>query len=250
MIEATLLMPSESDSSVLLLDRYLELSQAKDRWKEVNPELLQIRFKASNSANLQRAKDSILNQATVDINKNNLVVGKLDAKLSIMKVDVKSENEVFSKEFNESLVSQVNKFYIETKTKKSLESVHVLQKKTDSVRAEMNGNISVAAFAIDATPNLNPTRQAQRLVPTQRSQVSAETNKAILAELVKNLEIAKLGLLQESPLIQKVDEPVYPLEKKNIGKLKGILLGAFVSGFLIVFFLLIRKLFNSIMSQA
>jgi len=250
MIEATLLMPSESDSSRLLLDRYLELSQAKDRWKEKHPELLQIRFNAHNNANLQRAKDSILNQATIEINKNNLVIDKLDAKLSIVKVDVKSEDEVFSKEFNESLVYQVNKFYIATKTKKSLENVSVLQRKTDSVRAEMNNNISVAAFTIDATPNLNLTRQAQRLVPTQRSQVSAETNKAILAELVKNLEISKLGLLQESPLIQKVDEPIYPLEKKAIGNLKGVLLGAFISGFLIVFFLLIRKLFIGIMNQA
>lgn len=249
MIEATLLMCSKSDSTILLLDRYLALSQSKERWKEKNPELLQICFNGKNDNELQRAKDSILNQATVDINKNNLTIGKLDAKLSIIKVDVKSENEVFSKEFNESLVAQVNEFYVRTKTKKSLENVSILQRKTDSVRAVMNGNIDVAAFTIDATPNLNPTRQAQRLVPTQRSQVSAETNKAILAELVKNLEMSKMGLLQESPLIQKVDEPIYPLEKKAMGNLKGALLGGFVAGFLMIFFILIRKLFKSIMSQ-
>lgn len=238
MIESTLLLPSISDSSILLIDRYLNLSKAKQHWKERQPELLNIDFAKHVTGILVRSRDSILQNAVQEINKNNLDVAKLDKKSAIIKVDVTSTDELFSKEFNEALVAQVNDFYIKTKTKKSLNNIAILQAKTDSVRAVMNGNISTAAVVIDATPNLNPTKQAQRLVPTQRSQFSAETNKAILGQLVQNLELSKMALMKEAPLIQKVDEPIYPLKvtavRKSIATVIGVILSVFVTVFLLL----------------
>lgn len=234
MIQAVLLLPSSSDTSLLLMDRYLEINHFKDKWKEKQPALLKIDFSKTVPKELQRSRDSILQNAVEDINKNYLKVDKLEKKLSIIKVDIKSSDEVFSKEFNEALVNEVNQFYIKTKTKKSLDNIVILQHKTDSVRAVMNGSIATAAITIDATPNLNPTKQAQRLVPTQRSQFSAETNKAILVQLVQNLEMAKMALMKEAPLIQKVDEPIYPLKVEGLGKTKGILIGSFLVVFLTI----------------
>ncbi|MDR2270630.1 MAG: lipopolysaccharide biosynthesis protein [Sphingobacterium sp.] len=249
MIEAVLLERSSSDSTKLLVDRYLEMEKIRDKWKEKKKELLQIDFAKKVPDHLQRQRDSILQTIVKDINKNKLTVGKNDKKSAIIKVDVKSTDEIFSKEFNESLVAQVNDFYIKTKTKKSLDNIEILQRKTDSVRAVMNGSISSAAVAIDATPNLNPTRQAQRLVPTQRSQFSAETNKAILGQLIQNLEMAKMNLMKEAPLIQKVDEPVLPLEVDKIGKIRATLIGGILAGLLAAVFLLFRKIFKNIMAK-
>lgn len=249
MIEAVLLERSSSDSTKLLVDRYLEMEKMRDKWKEKKKELLQIDFAKKVPDHLQRQRDSILQTIVKDINKNNLTVGKNDKKSAIIKVDVKSTDELFSKEFNESLVAQVNDFYIKTKTKKSLDNIEILQRKTDSVRAVMNGSISSAAVAIDATPNLNPTRQAQRLVPTQRSQFSAETNKAILGQLIQNLEMAKMNLMKEAPLIQKVDEPVLPLEVDKIGKIRATLIGGILTGLLAAVFLLFRRIFKNIMAK-
>ncbi|WP_312743054.1 lipopolysaccharide biosynthesis protein [Sphingobacterium multivorum] len=248
MIERTLLLSSPSDSSLLLLDRYFMLHNDKKRWKEQNPKLLQIDFRQRGKGDLLRARDSILQTVIKDINLNNLNVGKLDKKSGLIKIDVHSINETFSKEFNESLVSEVNRFYINTKTKKSLENIRILQYKTDSVRAIMNGDISIAASVGDATPNLNPTRLAQRLIPTQRSQFSAETNKAILAQLVQNLEMSKMSLLRESPLIEVVDEPIYPLPFIKLSRLKIALLVGIGAAFLCVGVLLGKKLFRHILS--
>lgn len=247
MIESTLLLPSASDSSQLLIDRYLALTDTRTKWKEEHPALLHIDFSKSISKDLVRARDSILQRATSDINRNNLVVGKMDKKSAIIKVDVKSTDEIFSKEFNEALVAQVNDFYIKTKTKKSLDNIAILQNKTDSVRAVMNGNIATAAVVIDATPNLNPTRQAQRLVPTQRSQFSAETNKAILSQLVQNLEMSKMALMKEAPLIQKVDEPVLPLEIDKIGKAQAAIIGGLLFGLITLIFIAGRKIYSDIL---
>ncbi|WP_333887971.1 lipopolysaccharide biosynthesis protein [Sphingobacterium siyangense] len=246
MIEAVLLHKSPIDTSLTLMDRYISMEKLEDMWKAKKPELIQIDFSKKTPANLQRDRDSILQAVVKDINKNNLTVGKLDKKSGLIKVDVKSTDELFSKEFNEVLVAQVNDFYIKTKTKKSMDNIGILQRKTDSVRAVMNGNISMAATVVDATPNLNPTRQAQRLVPTQRSQFSAETNRAILGQLVQNLEMSKMALMKEAPLIEKVDEPVLPLSDDKIGKLKTAILVAILFGFLAVCGLVLRKLYINI----
>ena len=168
--------------------------------------------------------------------------------MSTIQVDVKAKDEVFAKAFNDALVKNVNEFYINTKTKKTLNNIRIFQTKTDSVRSVMNGAIYTAVAVADATPNLNPTRQVQRVAPAQRAQFSAETNKAILAEMVKNLELTKMTLLKEMPLIQVIDQPVYPLKKDKIGKAKSILLGGILSGFIICLFLILRRLFKSILA--
>ncbi len=232
MIQAALLAKSNNDSSKLILDYYFELNKTREKWKKQSPDLLNINFIDNNRSQYKRQKDSILQNLIIDINKSNLFVGKLDKNASIFKVDVKSQHEVFSKEFNEELVKEVNDFYIQTKTKKSLNNIAILQDKTDSVKNVMNGDIVRVASIADATPNLNPTRQAQRMVPTQKSQFSAETNKAILSQLIQNLELSKMTLMKEAPLIQKLDEPLYPLETENASKIMFTGMGGFIFVFL------------------
>jgi len=245
MIEHTLLtLINYEGKKELLIDRYIEFNHLKKQWAD-KPELSKIKFDSS-SSDFTRLQDSIMGVLVKDINDNYLSVSKPDKKLSIIKAEVKSHDEFFAKAFNENIVKNVNDFYVQTKTKKSLENVALLQQKTDSVRAVMNGAIYKAAAVADATPNLNPTRQVQRIAPVQKSQFSAETNKAILSSLVQNLEMSKITLRKDAPLIQVIDEPVFPLQKDKFSKAKGIVLGGILVGFLTVFFLVLKKIFRNI----
>ncbi|ULT28285.1 hypothetical protein KUH03_17855 [Sphingobacterium sp. E70] len=185
-----------------------------------------------------------MNNVVSTIRDKYLIVDKVDKKLSIIKVEVKSFDEIFAKDFNSALVKTVNDFYVETKTKKSQDNIKILQHKTDSVRGIMNGAITSAAVIVDNTPNLNPTKQAQRIIPTQRSQFSAETNKAILSQLIQNLEMAKMSLMRETPLIQVIDDPVLPLYKQSIGLFKGVFLGGILGLMLSLFFLTVSFVFK------
>lgn len=243
MLEATLLKVSVVDSSQLLIDRFLKLERDG---KKNNSE---IDFRKQYTGLLKRQRDSIMNNVIADIVKKNLRVDKLDKKLSIIKVEVTTFDEGLAQEFNMALVKEVNDFYVQTKTKKSLENVAILQHKTDSVRSVLNGNIATAAVIADATPNLNPTRQAQRLVPTQRSQLSVEANKAILSQLVQNLELSKMTLLREAPLIQVIDVPITPLVKKEVEKNLYIAIGFFLLFLVTSILLLIIRLYNNIMNE-
>jgi uncharacterized protein involved in exopolysaccharide biosynthesis len=65
--------------------------------------------------------------------------------------------------------------------------------------------------------------------------------------LVKNLEVSKVTLRKETPLIQVIDAPILPLEKEKIGKLTGTALGGIIGFFLVVIFLLFGKIFEDIM---
>ena len=227
MVERALLSPNPLDTTELLINQYIR-SNNLDAVSTDQQSSISVDFKKdlkTYDRRTLRQRDSLLGVFTQRIVKNNLTVDKIDKKSTIVKVEINSNSEDFAKSFNQVLVNTVNDFYIKTKTKKSLDNIAILQHKTDSVRAVLNGSISSGAIVIDATPNLNPTRQAQRTIPMQRSQFSAETNKAILGQLVQNLELSKMNLMKESPLIEKIDEPIYPLSITTISKTKMGILG-------------------------
>jgi hypothetical protein len=250
MIEKALFSPVDSSDNQPLIEKYIEINELRKAWAE-NDKLKNLQFKVGDFelAKRDRLRDSVVGSIVAAISKTYLTVTKPDKKLSKIQVDVKSTNEIFAKRFNEEIVQNVNDFYVQTKTKKSLVNVAILQRKTDSVRAVMNGAIYNAAAVSDATPNMNPTRQVQRVAPIQRAQASAETNKAILSSLIQNLEMSKMALMKEAPLLQIVDGPIYPLQKERFGKAKGIILGGLIFGFLMTFFLLIKAIAKKIMQD-
>jgi len=247
MIEKALLTEVENGKTELLIDQYITFNKLRDQWAGKN-ELANIQFHLKPHESFTRVQDSLLGSIINNIRTNNLTVTKPDQLLSIIKVGVKSQDEAFAKNFNNQIVKTVNDFYIQTKTKKFLENIKILQHQTDSVRQDLGRAIYSGAQALDATPNLNIARQSNRNIPVQKAQIATELNSAILGELIKNLELAKISLLKVTPLIQIIDQPVYPLKKDRLRKITGILLGGFLAGFLTLFTLLIRRIFNNILS--
>jgi hypothetical protein len=51
----------------------------------------------------------------------------------------------------------------------------------------------------------------------------------VFAEIVKNLEISKTALLQETPTVQVVDRPEMPLKKNEWKWWQGLLLGGVIA---------------------
>ncbi|GGI28209.1 lipopolysaccharide biosynthesis protein [Pedobacter mendelii] len=229
-----------------LINRYVEFNNLKAQWSN-NPILKNLNFEPTNDPKLSRAQDSILGEVVKEVGKNNLVVTKPDKKLSILKVQVTSKDELFSKAFNDQIVKNVNEFYVSTKTKKSVQNVSILQHQTDSVKRALNGALSSVAALTDVNPNPNPSRLVLR-VPSQKRQVDAQANTAILTELVKNLEMSKVSQRKEMPLIQMIDAPILPLQKVVTTKIKGMVIGGFIFIFLMAGFLITRRGLKSIIS--
>ena len=246
MVEKTLLSPVVVDGkTVSLAEMYIQNNKWRDKWKD-KPKLSALQFLPDTKRKyFTREHDSILGVMYQDLSKTGLAVGQKDKKIAIITIDVNSTNELFSKYFTEALVKEVSDFYVMTKSKKARMNMDILERQTDSIRGELNGAITGVAVANDNTFMLNPAMNVRR-APSARRQVDVQANTAILTELVKQTELAKVTLRKETPLIQIIDRPILPLKKEQFGKAKGIVLGGVLAGFLIVILLVVRRIIKQL----
>lgn len=243
MIDETLLSEVEMDGTrELLVNRYVAYNNLREKWAE-SEKLKDFQFKDTTGVFLQ---DSLMGRFYKSILENNLVIDKLDKKLNIISIQMETPDEAFSKAFVEKLIENASNFYIRTRTQKAAENLAVLTRQVDSVRRELNAAIGGVAAAVDANPNPNRAFQSLR-VGSQRRTVDVQANTAILTELVKNQELARITLRNERPVIQVLDGPILPLENDKLGKLKAIIIGGFLGGFLVCLVLLIRRIYRQIM---
>jgi uncharacterized protein involved in exopolysaccharide biosynthesis len=246
MVEKTLLSSVVLDEKkISLVEMYIQNKGWRERWNE-QPKLNKIQFLPDSDRKLfTRVQDSILGKIYRDLSKDVLSIEQKDKKTSIINLEVTSINEQFSKYFSEALIREVSSFYIDTKSKKSRENMMILEHQTDSIRGALNGAITGVAVANDNTFNLNPALNIRR-APSARRQVDVQANTAILTELIKQTELAKVTLRKETPLIKVVDYPILPLPMDRLSKSKGIVIGGVLVGFLSLLFLVIKRIYNQL----
>ena len=246
MVEKTLLSPVViNGKTISLAEMYIQNNEWRENWNE-KPQLKNIQFLPDQKRQeFSRVQDSILGEIYKKLSNSGLNVATKDKKASIITMEVSSTDELFSKYFCEALAKQVGKFYIDTKSKKARLNMDILEYQTDSIRNELNGAITGVALADDNTFNLNPALNVRR-APSVRRQVDVQANTAILTELVKQTELAKVTLRRETPLIQVIDRPILPLEKEKFGKLKGVIFGGFLAGFLTILFLIFKRFLKTL----
>lgn len=97
-----------------------------------------------------------------------------------------------------------------------------------------------------ADQNLNITKQVGS-VDRQKKQIDLQVATTAYGEVIKNLEIAKITLQKETPLIQIIDQPIYPLKKEKISKLMSLINWGGISGFFSVIFLLTQRWYRKTM---
>ena len=246
MVEKTLLSPVNlNGEEISLAEMYIRNRKWREKWSK-DIKLAKIQFLPSEkNKKFTRVQDSIMGEIYSNLSKSGLSVAQKDKKIAIINIDVFSTNELFAKYFCEALIKEVGEFYIETKSKKARLNMAILERQVDSIRRELNGAITGVAVANDNTFNLNPALNVRR-TPSVRRQVDVQANTAILTELVKQSELAKVTLRKETPLIQVIDKPILPLAKERFGKTRGILFGGILAVFFTTLFFIVRRIFKEI----
>lgn len=250
MVEKTLLstVPDADGKPITLAELYIKNNEWRDKW-EGKPKLEKIQFLPNvKRTYFTRVHDSILGVMYDELSKTSLSVAQKDKKIAIINIDVNDKNEVFAKQFCENLAKTVSDFYVSTKSKKAKMNMEILVRQTDSIRGELNGAITGVAVANDNTFNLNPALNVRR-APSARRQVDVQANTAILTELVKQSELAKVTLRKETPLIQVIDRPILPLKNDKLGKAKALIFGGLLAGFLVALWLLFKKMSSELNSK-
>jgi len=239
LVRETLLTPFDEKSGITLADRYAEVNKMKEGWSK-NEKIGNIQFSKFNADNLPRKEDSLLQAIESGIIKTELAIARPDRKASFIEAKSTSLDEAFAKIFLDRLVKVASDRYVESKTKTKTTNVAMLQRRADSLTAVLNNKTYNAAASqqslVDANPALKTSSISSEI--TTRDKTMAAT---IFAEVVKNLELSKTLLNQETPIIQIVDQSTFPLEKEKTSKLNSLILGGFLSGFLTILYLIASK---------
>jgi hypothetical protein len=235
----TLLTNYDSSGKLSLADVYAESNELKTAWaKEKN--IGQVNFARYKNGNLPRLEDSLVQILTKRILTKELGVGKPDKKASFIEVTVKMRDELLSKYFSDRLVKIATDHYVESKIKLKALNVAKLQRRADSLGALLNNRTYSAAASQQSLLDVNPGLRMAPVIAeiSSRDKTMIST---IFAEVIKNLEIAKVSLSQETPTIQIVDQSSLPLKKEKVSKLLSIIGGGLITGVLCILFLLVKR---------
>jgi len=171
-------------------------------------------------------QDSILYLMYGAVNKG-LNVEKKNKKSSIITLEVSSSDQVFSKIFEERLMKQTSDLYIDIKTGNLSRSIEKIQRKADSLQYTLNSTTDRRNYINLSIPNEGITRDKN-------------VTSALYGEVVKNLETMKLTLINQTPVIQILDAPKFPLFNQRTPARYFLLIG-FAVGFVISLFYTLYK---------
>jgi len=225
----------------LLIEHYLFINDIKDYWAE-SDNLNSISFNGI----LTQDNDSVSGAVWAKIIKEKLVVDLLTDEANIIRLSYTSLDDEFAKAFVEELIEQMTKMYVTHQTALTNNTLDFLSYRSDSVFMELE--MAEKEFAKVKDINQRIVKASGRLKELQLMR-RVEVLNAMYLEIVKNLEISKLTLLNQTPIIQIIDYPILPLKFEESNILFSALLSAFVGGFLSLIFFFFRKLFNDAMSS-
>ncbi len=239
MIKNTLLTPFGDSSTISIADEYAMTSKLSEAWGKKYNDGKPVRFPLD-SGNYTRLQDSLLQVIIKRISEKELAVGKPDKKLSFFEATVTMHNEALAQVFTTRLIDQATRFYIDTKTKRQRNNVNRLQARADSIGLLLNRKTYTASEANAVMLDVNPAFPTANvgLELKQRDKLVLQT---IYAEIVKNLEISRTMLIQETPTFQIVDEPELPLKKNRTGYLVSVIYGGLITGIAGALYLLLSR---------
>jgi len=238
-IEQTLLSPIVYNGKKQnLVEVYIQFNELRKGWeKSANPELKALTFPVGQTREtFTRTQDSVMSGIYDKLIKSNaLSIARKDKKLSFVNVGFTSKDEVFSKLFEEKLMEVTYGFYKETRTAQSRANINMMQAKADSIKKLYESSLYKSAGYSQV--NINQAL-AFAAVPKQKQEYNSQLYATVYTEVLKNLETLKLDLARETPIVQIIDTPRFPLEKDRLGKAKAMATGGVLGGFLIMFYLL------------
>lgn len=229
MVERTLLQPMYVHGDSVLMVNYL---YPYTKWGKRGA-YTDMSFSQDRST-FTPIQDSLLLEVAQLVNAEILDVYKPDKKLSLVYVTTVHENKYFAQAFTEALVQNTTSYFLESITAKARVNLEVLQNQRDSAESALKQAISMNALAQDNAIN-SVFQRAQ--VDKYATFVDLEIANALFIEITKNLTLAEIGLRKQTPLIQVVEKPNFPLERTGLfwwewmafGAFGGLVLGVYMA---------------------
>ena len=221
-----------------IADRYADVYGLREKWAG-NEKIGRAIYFGQPGQNV-RLQDSLLKLIIKRIEEKELSVVKPDKKLSFFSIAINTKDELMSLMITKGIIKIATDFYVDAKVGRLKNNIERLEKRTDSISSLLNQQTYSATEDARLLLNVNPA-DINAPVYSEISQRDKMVLTTIYAELMKNLEVSKAALIQETPTVQIVDQTGFPLERIETEWYEGILLGAILSLLAITSLLLFRQ---------
>jgi hypothetical protein len=223
-----------SQSSSTLADVYAASHGLSKKWVK-DPQFANFKFYTTPKNEAEKLKkDSILFEVYQKIVNNHLLVMRQNKKGSIINIKVVSRDQVFSKLFTERLLKETGDLYVDIKTSNLNNNIARLQIKADSLHDKLYSKSYQAVALVNANSGMK-----SNVVNEDLSQKDKTVVFTLYGEVLKNLEGLKLSQISQTPVIQVLDMPKYPLVNQKtswiIFLLGGLLLGVLIGVFFAIY---------------
>lgn len=210
-------------SNYALADRYADVYGLRAKWAD-NKKIGRAIYFGTPDKDI-RLQDSLLKLIIKRIEEKELSIIKPDKKLSFFNIAINTKDEVLSLLITQRIIKIATDFYVDAKVGRLKKNINRLEQRTDSISNLLNQQTYAATEDARLLLNVNPA-DINAPVYSEISQRDKMVLTTIYAELMKNLEVSKAALIQETPTVQIVDSSSFPLERIETKWYTGIFLGA------------------------
>lgn len=244
-----LLSRYDSSTNKSVADVYAEVYKLKDAWSK-NAKIGKVDFPSVSHAEkpFSRLQDSLIQSITNNILKTQFVVAKTDKKASFIEVSATMENEVLAKIYCDRIVKVAVDRYINIKTQRQKITVDKLQARVDSISNLLSKKTASGAAlqTSSSTMDINPLYRTGTTVAVETTMRDKTMLATIFGSVVQNLELAKFTLSQETPVIQVVDSPQFPLQKNKMSRLKNAIQFSIFLAVIFIILLVVKRVYKSV----
>lgn len=210
-------------NSSTLADIYSSSHGIFKSWTK-DPLLANFNFHTTPKSEVEKLKrDSILFEVYQQVAKNNLEVKRQNKKGSIVNIQVVSRDQIFSKLFTERLLKETGDLYVNIKTSNMNNNIVRLQLKADSLHDILYSKSLDAVALFNANSGMKSYSVNEDLKQKDKTVVFN-----LYGEVLKNLEAIKLSQISQTPVIQVLDMPKYPLVNQKASWLIYLFGGLFI----------------------
>ncbi len=221
-----------------------------DKWKKDTTGLVGFYFMHSQFDSFSRVENNALKQVCEQIrggeNAKGLLSSSYDDKTGILSMSINSVREELSIGLMKAIYEELSNFYINKSVESKRKTYENIKFKVDSLRSRYQQLSLTLARLEDQSYGILDKANLVR-----SNDLRTESQITILAygEAVKNMELSDFQLRNATPVFQLIDNAIPPIKPDKSSKIKAILIGGFLGGFLSLGFFIGRKIIRDAMSN-
>ena len=218
-----------------LINHYVDIFGLRERWKAEERAIADVYITHDSTSLFTEQENSILLTVYYNITKSHLSNEILQG--GILSLSFKTTNEDYSYEFLRTLYSALDEYYTEKSVEKQRKIYVAAVARRDSLRNAMEkAEKGYISYLDRSTASARGQHSTAIEIQFLARMLTGEMEAYFMA--IRNAEAAKIALEKQTPLLQAIDKPIYPLgvDRPNafLYLIIGILAGGFIGTVLVI----------------